>query len=286
MRFINLNRILADPRAQGLIEAAEKLKADLAAEEDPAKRKKLMKAKRQAWVDFRDLFESIYGEKCWYTESKNPGTDDDIDHFRPKGRVVECKVHGGYWWLAFDWRNFRLSSHRANRPRRNQDAEATLGKADHFPLLEEGDRCFSPDDENKEKPALLDPTNPADPPHLIFDMDGYTKVAPAYEDSETAVQRVEASREILHLDWDPFVRGRRAIYAKVYELVLAGDRAEAATLREEAGAVERLTEIAAKLIEMTGEGEEYSRAAIAYIRSFKDRPWIETAVFRNIPDIA
>lgn len=282
MRFIDLDRILGNPRALTLIETAEKLKADLAAEDDPKKRKQLMKAKRQAWVDFRNLFESVYGEKCWYTESKNPGTDDDIDHFRPKGRVDECRDHGGYWWLAFEWRNFRFSSHRGNRPRRNQDAEATLGKGDHFPLLVEDDRCYSPEDEDREKPTLLDPTDPEDPPHLIFDMDGHTAVAPAYKDSETAVRRVKATREILHLDWHTFVAGRRAVYAEVLRLVLAGDRAEAANLRGEAGAGERLKEVAAKLIGMTGEGEEYSRAAIVYIRSFKDRPWIERAVFRNI----
>ena len=283
MRYIDLDLILGEPEVQRLIAAAEEMGERLRSETDEATRRELISANRAAWANFRSVFEAICGQKCWYTESRNPGTDDDIDHYRPKGSVAECPDHAGYWWTAFDWRNLRLSCHRANRRRRNPDREAVLGKGDHFPLLEEDQRWHSPDDTCQEAPALLDPTDPEDPPLLTFDIDGRVAVSPAHRESETAVRRVEASRELLHLDWPAFVEDRRALYADVYRHVLAGDRAETAKLQGEASAVEALKGAAASLIRMTDGQQAYSRAAIAYIRGFRDRTWIDRAVLPHIP---
>ncbi len=285
MRFIDLDLVLSDPRAQMLIDAAEAVSAELVAENDAARRHELMKARRATWVDFRVLFEDIYGAKCWYTESKNPGTDDDIDHYRPKGSVAEAPDHGGYWWEAFNWKNLRLSCHRANRRRGNPDTGTVLGKGDHFPLLDEAHRWRSPDRFCHEEPALLDPTDPEDPPHLTFDIDGRVAVAPAYAESNTAAQRVEASRLYLHLDWPAFVDERRALYASIWGHVLDGDRAERAKLQGEAAAGDALKTVIRELIRLSRAQEPYSRAAAAYIRRFRDRAWIERAVLPHLPEI-
>lgn len=286
MRYIDLDLVLRDGQAVTLIEAAERVRAELLAEPDDVKRRELMKANRSAWADFRELFERTYGAKCWYTESKNPGTDDDIDHFRPKARLAELSDHGGYWWEAFNWRNLRLSCHRANRRRHNPVADAVLGKGDHFPVLEEDQRWCSPHDVCREAPALLDPTDPEDPSLLTFDIDGRVALVPAYTQSETAVRRVEASRELLHLDWPAFVDDRRDLYGQIYGLVLNGDRAENAKLQGDASGAETLTSVAKALIRLTSAEMPYSRAAVAYIRRFRDRKWIERAVLPNIlPEI-
>jgi len=286
MKFIDLDFVLRDAHAQRLIEAAEAVQAELLAESDAAKRRKLMRAKRAAWADFRALFERAYGAKCWYTESKNPGTDDDIDHYRPQGGVAEAPDHGGYWWEAFNWRNLRLSCHRANRPRSNPETSTVLGKGNHFPLLDEAHRWCSPDHFCCEEPALLDPTDPEDPPHLTFDIDGRVAVAPAFATSDTAVRRVEASRELLHLDWPAFVDDRRDLYAVIYRHVLAGDRAERAKLQGEAAAGEALKTVIRELIRLAGVEQPYSRAAAAYIRRFRDRTWIERVVLSYLPEIS
>ena len=31
----------------------------------------------------------LSNSKCWYSESQNPTSDKNVDHFRPKGSVVE-----------------------------------------------------------------------------------------------------------------------------------------------------------------------------------------------------
>jgi uncharacterized protein (TIGR02646 family) len=286
VRYIDLDLLLGDVEAQKLIDAAEVMRKEMLSELDDEKRRQLIKAKRKVYAEFRSVFEEAYGRKCWYTESRNPGTDDDIDHYRPKGKVADCPGHGGYWWLAFDWRNLRLSCHRANRRRRNPDENAVLGKGNHFPLLEENRRWCSPEDACHEEPELLDPIDPEDPPLLTFDIDGRVAVAPAHRESETAVRRVEASRQLLHLDWPAFVEDRRDLYAEILRRVDLGDRAEAGRLRGEASATEAHKDVIRGLIRMTGEKRDYSRAAIAYIRRFRDRKWIERAVLPNIPPIA
>jgi hypothetical protein len=285
VRYIDLDLVLRDPQACELIDAAEEVREKVLAEPDDAKRRALIAANRSTWVRFRPLFERTYGGKCWYTESKNPGTDDDVDHYRPKSQVAESSEHGGYWWEAFSWRNFRLSCHRANRRRANPDTGTVLGKGDSFPLIDESRRWCSPEHVCHEEPVLLDPTDPEDPPLLTFDIDGRTAIAPPYQACETAVRRVEVSREILHLDWPAFVDDRRDLYARVYARVLTGDRAEEAKLKGEASAGEAVKTAAKDLIRLTADREPYSRAAVAYIRRFRDRRWVERAVLPHIPEV-
>ena len=50
-----------------------------------------------------------YG-KCWYSESLDPQSFFDVDHYRPKleARRSDDVTDPGYAWLAFS-ENFRLS---------------------------------------------------------------------------------------------------------------------------------------------------------------------------------
>jgi hypothetical protein len=282
MRFINRELALRDPRTADLIATAERLTTELAQLEEVEARRALIDRNRAAWTAFRSVFEDVYGRKCWYTESRNPGTDDDIDHFRPKNRVSESPDHGGYWWEAFNWENFRLSSHRANRLRENPESENVLGKGDHFPLLDETRRWLSPTDRCNEEPTLLDPTDPEDSLLITFDIDGRVAVSPAHAESSTVVLRVNASRELLHLDWPAFVEDRRDLYVKILGHVRQGDNAERAELEAAGHGKAILKQSAQALIAMTHDRQAYSRAAAAYIRTFKDREWIDRAVLPHI----
>jgi hypothetical protein len=81
------------------------------------------------------------GNKCWYSEVPLEGADPNVDHFRPKGQVREVDADlqnlqttsPGYWWLAFECRNFRLSSMHANQ--RRVDTDTNGGKSDYLPVL-------------------------------------------------------------------------------------------------------------------------------------------------------
>jgi hypothetical protein len=199
VRFIDLDLVQEALGGGALISAAEQARSRVAIAATEDERDDAIEASRDEWVAFRALFQQLFGAKCWYTECEYPGTDDDIDHYRPKGRVAESPAHGGYWWEALNWRNFRLSSHRANRLRVNPDSGNTHGKGDHFPLIDETVRCLVPaDDLEREAPTLLDPTNPMDPPLLTFNIDGtypftgWTTQRPATKVCGDCVTRLES----------------------------------------------------------------------------------------------
>src|SRR5258708_15977722 len=59
-------------------------------------------ARAKLWQDLAPPLSELSRRKCWYSESLNPMADKNVDHFRPKNRVLEDAIHEGYWWLAFD----------------------------------------------------------------------------------------------------------------------------------------------------------------------------------------
>ena len=284
MRYIDLDLLVADNDTQQLIETLDAARGAMLATLDSEARDQLIRQNQPNWVAFRTHFERAFGRKCWYTESSNPGTDDDIDHFRPKGRLAEDPDHGGYWWEALNWRNFRLSSHRANRLRKNPETYETLGKGDHFPLLNEEERCSGPSgDLARERPLLLDPTDPADPPLLTFDQDGRVALSSIFSEDDIAKLRFHTSRRYLHLDWPAFREDRQKLYTEVYIKVLDGDRANERFADGDAAAREPLKAAARDLIRMGNHLRPYSRAAQAYILRFRDRAWVKQIVLPHIP---
>ena len=112
-------------------------------------------ARVRIWQDLNAALSMLRGGKCWYSESRNPTADKNVDHFRPKNGVAEDPVHEGYWWLAFQWRNYRYSSQWCNQ-RRVNDANGTRGgKWDHFPLCKGSFRAkVEQDNYELEEPEL------------------------------------------------------------------------------------------------------------------------------------
>src|SRR5574342_650759 len=76
-------------------------------------------ARAQVWQCLNSSLAMLSNGKCWYSESRNPTADKNVDHFRPKNRVEEDSDHEGYWWLAFQWRNYRYASQWTNQRRVN-----------------------------------------------------------------------------------------------------------------------------------------------------------------------
>jgi hypothetical protein len=282
MRYINLQLMIGDPEASPAIAAAEQARQEILGEQDLERRKELVKAHRTKWVAFREHFERIYGDKCWYTECENPGTDDDIDHYRPKGRIHEDDEHGGYWWEALNWRNFRLSCHRANRLRENPDTGDTYGKGDHFPLLNPAERWRGPHDICRERPLLLDPVRASDSRVLTFLPNGNVALSPRYENDDETKQRFESSRTYLHLDWPAIRRGRQMLYAEITRRIDDGNTAVASLARGDAGARDWLDRVVGGLIELAQPVKPFSRAAQAYIRYFRAYSWVEEEVLPHI----
>ena len=87
-----------------------------------------------------------------------------IEHYRPKksAREADGTTHDGYWWLAFDWQNFRICGNAGNRK-----------KGTWFPLRAGCARCAPLGDIRLEDPKLLDPVDEDDPNQLSFDLEGH-----------------------------------------------------------------------------------------------------------------
>lgn len=71
---------------------------------------------REMWREdaMRDRLIALIGEKCWYCETRFVRSPYHVDHCRPKSVVVGEAERRGYWWLAYDPANYRLSCHHCN----------------------------------------------------------------------------------------------------------------------------------------------------------------------------
>lgn len=137
--------------------------------------------KNGSWGLLKNWLARASGGKCWYCEAKSTRAPFDVDHFRPKLGItvdgVKLTGHNGYYWLAYEWWNFRLSCQRCNRPEKN-DADVLHGKANEFPIQEEALRCALPlASLSAETPRLLDPCVQADCELLAHGIDGEVKPA-------------------------------------------------------------------------------------------------------------
>ena len=108
------------------------------------------------WSEMKPALEELSRGKCWYCESKENRSHFSVDHFRPKSGVAECTDHPGYWWLAFVHENYRFACTYCNSLLRGNPTGEVLGKGIHFPLINEANRVYHPQDPNDECPCLLD----------------------------------------------------------------------------------------------------------------------------------
>ncbi|KAA1015115.1 HNH endonuclease [Paraburkholderia panacisoli] len=137
--------------------------------------------KHGSWTQLKKWLAAFSGYKCWYCEAKNPRAPLDVDHFRPKLGItvdgIKLAGHSGYYWLAYEWSNFRLSCQRCNRPEKDE-ADTLHGKANEFPIEDEAHRCqVSAAPLAAESPRLLDPCVQADCELLAHGIDGEVKAA-------------------------------------------------------------------------------------------------------------
>ncbi len=196
------------------------LEARLAAEPDVGEKLKLINANAALWKALKNELAKLFHYKCWYSEAPQAGTDVDIDHYRPKGRVAEliatANPHPGYWWLAFEPTNYRYSCIVANRRRCDVETGHVGGKADHFPIADEIRRAWKPGDIcDEEQPDLLDPCKTADVALLTFKEDG--EAMPRYSSAThpRLYRRAHTSINYYHLNHTDFVRARLGLRADI-----------------------------------------------------------------------
>ncbi|WP_434149140.1 hypothetical protein ACR2R6_18310 [Methylocaldum gracile subsp. desertum] len=122
------------------------------------------------WGKLKPWLLALSAGKCWFSEAKEIYSHMDVEHFRPKkeAKAFDGTVRDGYWWLAFDYMNFRACGNVGNRK-----------KGGWFPLLE-GSLCSTYENrcEESEAPYLLDPIDNDDVNLLAFDEEGKAIAAP------------------------------------------------------------------------------------------------------------
>lgn len=279
MRFIDLEDL--KPRIRHLLAGLNEAQQAVNQESDPKRRAELLVKYRSRWTVCREAMSELSHDKCWYIECKNPGTDDDVDHFRPKSGVAEEPAHPGYYWLAFEWTNFRLSCHRTNRPRRDSSTGETGGKAGHFPLVDPKNRAWTEDDVLvKEVPALLDPTVLSDTTLLTFKQDGDVDLSPEHKSDPIAEHRFEQSRQYLHLNWPTFREERVTLYNEIERTIDRGAKLAPFGLSGIHTATDAFQNILKDLRRLMHPSTEYSMAARAYIESFGHEWWIRNIVLK------
>lgn len=202
--------------------AAELLRQLMEAPDAKARHDILTDKNNRIWSELKRQLRELSHGKCWYTESPQVGTDVDVDHFRPKGRVAErtkaATPHPGYWWLAYEPSNFRYSCIVANRRRHDVEAGRTGGKADHFPIYRESARASSPaSDHRMEKPLLIDPCVAHEPDLITFKDDG--EAMPRF-DARHRYKHAKAKRSIklYSINHSEFVAARLELRDRIERL--------------------------------------------------------------------
>lgn len=278
MIYVKRNPALIPEKILKVAERAQQVLENL----PEAERKDYIEKKGPIWRSFgRHLAKMSYG-KCWYSESNDPQSFFDVDHFRPKkeAKRAEGVTDDGYPWLAFSWDNFRYAAGRSNRLNTDEATDKTVGKGSWFPLLTGSalatwaDRC-----EQQEHPVLLDPTVREDVTLIDINPDdgrvtlGRTCIGPRKR------LRAEKSIELYGLNLPKLIDARKIVlrdvqahFENLMDIVVAAN---------DMPAIERLQK---QMLHATHPNSAYSRAARAKLNALGAGAFC--AQPEDLPDLA
>lgn len=192
---------------------SQRLVAELAALQAAGKideRNAMIDAHDAHWGKLKDWLLALSEGKCWFSEARELYSHYDVEHFRPKkeAKALDATIRDGYWWLAFDYMNFRACGNVGNRK-----------KGGWFPLHTQS-MCSSYDSrcEESESPYLLDPIDIDDVGLLAFDEEG--KAVAAQNCSDWEKDRVAETVKRLKLNEHvPLAEARRKVWGDVHRLI-------------------------------------------------------------------
>jgi uncharacterized protein (TIGR02646 family) len=277
MRYINIKKLKLP--AGWPTRAIEAL--DAVRRQPPTERQNEINRRAKIWKDLRTELGDLSHQKCWYCESKDIRSTNPIDHFRPKGSVKECPGHEGYWWLAFDWTNYRFCCIYCNSLKEDEMTGIVGGKADQFPLENEAQRAVKEGDDYKaELHCLLDPTKAGDPGLLWFDQDGNAIPKHPREVHPYLYCRARISIKAYSLNHNLIVTQRMFLYTEIIGIIENGDIYFNRYVCGDNLAEHALNDVIDGLVRLTDEDSPYSAAARCYIMGQRspDREWLD-AVF-------
>ena len=257
MRFINLENVAPD---EAWLQKANALTDRLNAAVSKSDRDTIIKQNSAAWGELKPWLLTRSQNKCWFSEARDYFSHWDVEHYRPKSAAKNADGtlrDDGYWWLAFDWHNFRICGNVGNRK-----------KGVFFPLRA-GTHQATATNRNidDEFPLLLDPTRLEDTLLLSFDENGDVKQLSGLD--EWSATRVEESIKRYKLrDHEPLMEARRDIWSKcVREVNLCQNLMNEVSKQPSATKREAVRQQLLKLVEMASFGAEFSATANECLRS-------------------
>ena len=253
MRHINLEN--KKPGEAWLKKSDELTKAliELHERRDVVGRNKLIDDNKAHWGEIKGWLLSLSYNKCWFSEARDIYSHMDVEHFRPKleAKDIVGTAREGYWWLAFDYTNYRACGNVGNRK-----------KGGWFPL-QAGSlvSTYANQCEESEAHYLLDPTDRLDVSLLAFDEQGNAIPTPGVCDWDK--QRVDETVKRLKLnEHEPLTEERKKVWQRVSREI---DQFMAALSKNELGgnpaAKQKADSHARAIYEMTREEVELSSVA-------------------------
>lgn len=284
MRKIELEAVKADLPTEWIAEARAHLEnmKELGLKE----RKQYIRVNSSFWGgNIKKAFWQLGNKKCWYSEVEIELSEAEIEHFRPKNKVGKTK-HDGYWWLAFNWRNFRLSYKPVNSRSTSDRNGKLVGKGTYFPLAS-GSRAneYKPTGKDTlsigdERPQLLDPVDGHDVSLLSYDfLEGQYEGEMIVDESccldELDFERATDSIDHYALNDGKLVKRRFERYVELETSCsildkLTSIRKERKLDKDELSEYRKHYDIVAKLI---SPSSEFSTMAKEAVEDFGDRGW-------------
>lgn len=225
---------------------------------DIEKRNKYIDSKSGHWGELKPWLLALSYGKCWFTEGREICSHMDVEHFRPKKACISLDgiEKDGYWWLAFEYSNFRVAGSAPNRK-----------KGGWFPLHFGSNRStFSARCEESETPYLLDPIQMSDTRLLAFNEEGDAIPVPGCDAWEK--ERVNVSIERLKLnEHDALPEERRKVWQRVTRAIDGYLQAKAAYRPGiNPAPMERMEQYLRVIYDLTREDAELSSVALWCVR--------------------
>lgn len=280
MRFVDvakLKALMGKAKYKAWTEKAEKHLIEL--KKLDKKGRSTYLSKHGDWTELYTYLSELSEHKCWYTEAPENSGEWEIDHFRPKNRAknYDGTIYSkdGYWWLSYEWSNYRLAGSFINKRRKDKfnDKEEVFGKGDYFPLdLTTCTPCVLDGDLDDEVSYLLDPVSFRDTTLISFDKDG--KPISNYPQGSFEEKKVSISIEFLHLDTTVLNRNRKEVWENTEkEIIEISKKLKASSNQALRNKVYNTSFL--KLKELTSRKKPYSSVALNCLSANQnDNPWI------------
>jgi hypothetical protein len=247
------------------IERAKALTGRLKVAPDKPTRDKIIDDNSHLWGEIKEWLEGFSYGKCWFSEARETYSYWQVEHFRPK-KEAKDPDRDGYWWLAFDYLNYRLCGSVGNTK-----------KGSYFPLCAGTSAAQCPDDNcDDEAPLLIDPIEEGDVMLLTFADGG--KAVPAEQDG-WHYERARKSIERYKLnDYPPLSRARADIWAKCrldvdeLETLMVKQKQKYSPSRER-----DIKAIVKRLADRTRPSAEFSSVARAFLAQHP-RQWAKRCI--------